>query len=738
MIQRYAVRNLHCSGCSARIEEALARLPGVTAVSIDLDTSRLRVEGEQPALDTMSRLADSIEPGTHFIELPELPGLPGHDTEASTEQPSLFRSEPEIWISALFFAFGLVFGDRAVSLLAPENDGGLFALCVRFGVDTLFFGVPYVLCGFPVLRKAFLNIRNGDFFTEYTLMGGATMAAAAIGELPEAVGVMLFYCIGEAVQERAAGNSRRSIKALLAARPSIAHVLIDAEAGGSGQESVRDVAPESLLLGARILVKPGEKIPLDGVVLSGTSQVDTSPLTGEPVPVRVDVGKTVFAGTVNLESALTMEVTALYENSSVARILELVERATANKAPVERFITRFARYYTPAVVLAAVLVALLPPLMGLGTFQEWLYRALVLLVISCPCALVISIPLGYFGGIGAASRRGILVKGGHVLDALRDIRTVAFDKTGTLTRGVFEVHQILPAPGVSEQEVLRVAALVESRSTHPIGRSIMLAANRTGTSDDRETPNHTWALEPVDVREVPGKGLEGRYRGQLLLVGNSALLAAHGLDMARCPDNETLLEIEGSVAHVARDSTYLGAIVVSDVIRPESASAVQSLRKQGISQIVMLTGDRAASAEPVSRALNLDGYRSGLLPEDKAAALQQFGSAPTILFVGDGINDAPVLAMSGVGVAMGGLGSEAAIEVADAVILDDSPSRLPELLHIAARTRTIVWQNIIMALSVKSVFMGLGIVGLSGLWEAVFADVGVALLAVLNASRTMK
>lgn len=730
MIQRYAVRKLHCSGCAARIEEALLQLPGVVSASIDLDTSRLRVEGEQPTLDTMSRLADSIEPGAHFAELPAT----GHDAEV--KQTSLFRSEPEIWISALLFVFGLVFGDHVVSMLSPQHGGEMLAAVVGFSVDMLFFGVPYVLCGFPVLRKGFLNIRNGDFFTEYTLMGGATMAAAAIGELPEAVGVMLFYCIGEAVQERAAGNSRRSIKALLAARPSVAHVLVDAEVGGSGQESVRDVAPESLLPGARILVKPGEKIPLDGVVLSGTSQVDTSPLTGEPVPVRIDPGKTVFAGTVNLESALTVEVTALFENSSVARILELVERATANKAPVERFITRFARYYTPAVVLAAALVALLPPLMGMGTFQEWLYRALVLLVISCPCALVISIPLGYFGGIGAASRRGILVKGGHVLDALRGIRTIAFDKTGTLTRGVFEVNQILPAPGVSEQEVLRVAALVESRSTHPIGRSIMLAANPN--TSDTSTLNHTWALEPVDVREVPGKGLEGRYRGQLLLVGNSALLTAHGLDMTRCPDNEALLNTEGSVAHVARDGTYLGAIVVSDAIRPESLSAIQRLRGQGISQIVMLTGDRAASAESVARALHLDGYRSGLLPEDKAAALQQFGPEPTILFVGDGINDAPVLALSGVGVAMGGLGSEAAIEVADAVILDDSPSRLPELLHIAARTRSIVWQNIIMALSVKGVFMGLGIVGLSGLWEAVFADVGVALLAVLNASRTMK
>ncbi|MEG2139228.1 MAG: heavy metal translocating P-type ATPase [Bilophila sp.] len=383
MIGRYVVHKLHCSGCAVRIEEALVQLPGVCLASIDLDARQLRVEGEQPPLETLCRVADAIEPGAYFEELPA-----SDDTTSLTPPPSLLRTEPELWIAALLFACGLVFGDWVAGTL--EGESGWLAHGVRFGVDACFFGIPYVLCGFPVLRKAFLSIRSTDFFNEYTLMSGATLAAAALGEFPEAVGVMLFYCIGEAVQERAAGRSRRSIKALLAARPTIAHLLT--------ADTLRDVVPESLRPGMRILVKPGEKIPLDGVVLSGSSQVDTSPLTGEAVPVRVSTDAKVFAGTVNLAGALTVEVTALYENSSVARVLELVERATANKAPVERFITRFARYYTPAVVLAAVLVAVGAPLLGLGSFHEWGYRALVLLVVSCPCALIISIPLGYLEG----------------------------------------------------------------------------------------------------------------------------------------------------------------------------------------------------------------------------------------------------------------------------------------------------------------------------------------------------
>lgn len=692
MISQYAIRNLHCGGCAARIEDEMTRLPGVLHASIDLSRQRLRLEGEAVNLEDLNRIADGIEPGTvveeYFVE--------ANTTPQEEDDPHII---PRLIISAVLLVCGLLFDERLEAVLPP--------LLVR----AVLYGVPYLLCGYGVLYKGWLSLRKGDFFNEFTLMGGATLAAVALGELSEAVGVMLFYCLGEYVQERAAGNSRRSIRALLAARPTTAHFL--------DGDTVRDTAPEQLRPGMRILVKPGEKIPLDGTVVSGSSQVDTSPLTGESVPVRAQPGNAVFAGTVNLDGALTVEVTALYENSSVARILEMVENATARKAPTERFITRFARWYTPAVVGAAALVALLPPLLGAGTFHDWLYRALVLLVISCPCALVISIPLGYFGGIGAASRRGILVKGGNVLDALRSVRVVAFDKTGTLTEGVFEVTRTLPAPGVEDVELLRAAALAESRSNHPIARSVLRAAGENHTS------------ETVETREISGKGLRTDHQGTRLLAGNRALLEQFGIEAPT-------VDAPGTVVYVARDADYLGALVVSDVLRSESASTVKALHDLGIGTVAMLTGDRPEGAVEVARRLDLDVVRAGLLPEGKAAALEELGPPKETLFVGDGINDAPVLASAGVGVAMGGLGSEAAIEIADAVILDDSPSKVVSLLRIAARTRAIVWQNIVMALSIKGIFITLGVVGLSGLWEAVFADVGVALLAVLNATRATR
>ncbi len=455
-------------------------------------------------------------------------------------------------------------------------------------------------------------------------------------------------------------------------------------------------------------------------MLEGESQVDASPLTGESVPVRMVPGGQVHAGTINLNGALTVEVTAPFAESSIARVLEMVENAAARKAPTERFITRLARWYTPAVSGLALLVAVLPPLFGLGSFQEWIYRALVLLVISCPCALLISIPLGYFGGIGAASRRGILIKGGAVLDNLRDIRVAAFDKTGTLTEGVFEVNAVLPAPGVSREELLAAASLAESRSNHPIARSVLRAAQAVGSAPDGGAI--------TDMREIAGKGVEVTADGAQLLAGNAALLEAH--DITPLP-----VDMPGSIVLVARNGRTLGALVVSDRIKPQTPGALEALRRLGVDVLAMLTGDRESQARPVAKELGLDVLKADLLPGDKASALEALGPARHTLMVGDGINDAPVLATAGVGVAMGGLGAEAAIETADVVILDDNPQRLPELLRIARRTRRIVWENIILALGIKGLFMALGIVGLSGLWEAVFADVGVALLAVLNASR---
>ena len=634
----------------------------------------------------------------------------GHDHNHEHGPAEQRRELAKMGISALLFAIGM-FADERMATVIP---GWL--------VIAMFYALPYILCGYEVLSVGFKSILKGDFFNEFTLMGGATIAAIALGQLPEAVGVMLFYCVGEFVQERAAGHSRRSIKALLAARPSIAHEMLP-------DGTTRDVEPEALAPGSYILVRPGEKIPLDGCVLEGDSQVDTSPLTGESVPQRIAPGSRVLAGTINLNAALRVQVTTAFADSSIARILEMVENAVARKAPTERFITRMARWYTPAVTGIALLVAVLPPLFGLGPFSQWIYRALVLLVISCPCALLISIPLGYFGGIGAASRRGILIKGGAVLDSLRDIRVAAMDKTGTLTEGVFEVNAVLPAPGISQDDLLAAAALAESRSNHPIARSVLRAAQNRGVATDDTSL--------TGMEEIPGMGvvatvaLSSTKTTAELLAGNAGLLTSRGLT----PQN---VNLPGSVVHVAKNGIVLGALVVADRLKPQSAQAIEALRHLGVQHIAMLTGDREEQARPVAQQLKLDSLRAGLLPEEKAGALEALGPVKNTIFVGDGINDAPVLATAGVGVAMGGLGAEAAIETADVVILDDNPARLPELLRIARRTRAIVWQNIVMALGIKGLFMALGIVGLSGLWEAVFADVGVALMAVLNAARAGK
>ena len=633
-----------------------------------------------------------------------------HDQGPADQRRELIK----MGISALLFVIGMVADER------------LAAYMPTWLVIAVFYALPYILCGYEVLSVGLKSILKGDFFNEFTLMGGATIAAIALGQLPEAVGVMLFYCVGEFVQERAAGRSRRSIKALLAARPSIAHEMLH-------DGTTRDVEPEALGPGSHILVRPGEKIPLDGAVLEGESQVDTSPLTGESVPQRIAPGSRVLAGTINLNAALRVEVTTAFADSSIARILEMVENAVARKAPTERFITRMARWYTPAVTGIALLVAVLPPLLGLGPFSQWIYRALVLLVISCPCALLISIPLGYFGGIGAASRRGILIKGGAVLDSLRDIRVAALDKTGTLTEGVFEVNAVLPAPGISEAELLTAAALAESRSNHPIARSVLRGAQSRGIATDDACL--------TGMEEMPGMGVVATITTSSdagnttatteLLAGNAALLTSRGLTPVE-------VNIPGSVVQVAKDGKVLGALVVADRLKPQSPQAIEALRHLGVQHIAMLTGDREEQARPVAQQLKLDSLRAGLLPEDKAGALEALGPVKNTIFVGDGINDAPVLATAGVGVAMGGLGAEAAIETADVVILDDNPARLPELLRISRRTRAIVWQNIVMALGIKGLLMALGIVGLSGLWEAVFADVGVALMAVLNAARAGK
>lgn len=572
------------------------------------------------------------------------------------------------------------------------------------------FAVPYFLCGLPIFGEAWQMIRRGDIFNEFSLMGFATVAAIILGHLGEAVGVMLFYRTGEFLQDLASASSRGSIRALLASKPSTANVLKDG--------SVTTQAVETVMPGDIVVVRAGEKIPLDGLVSSGVSQIDTSPLTGESLPVSVAEGSEVQAGCINTSGVLEVHVTSRFADTHMAKILEMVENAASRKSPTERFITRFARYYTPAVVAAATLVAILPPLLGGAEWSTWIYRALVLLVISCPCALLISIPLGYFGGIGAASRRGILVKGGNVLDGILRTNTVIFDKTGTLTAGRFSVQSIVPAEGISEQELLSAAAMAESESNHPIARSVMQRAAGFERPAD------------LAVKEIAGQGMQAASGGKVYRAGTATMMAQNSIDTPDVADLATLV-------HVAVDQKYLGYITVADSLKADSREAISLLKAQGL-KTALLSGDRPEAVQSVATELGLDSFKAGLMPDQKVTAMEELADPQSVAFVGDGINDAPSLAIARVGIAMGGIGSEAAIEAADAVILNDSPAKVAELYGIARKVRVVVWQNIALALGIKGLFMCLGVVGLSGLWEAVFADVGVALMAVLNSVRTMK
>lgn len=575
----------------------------------------------------------------------------------------------------------------------------------------------YLISGWTVLTSAGRNILRGKIFDENFLMTIATLGAIAIHELPEGVAVMLFFQIGELFQGFAVGRSRRSIKSLLEVRPDKANLVIDGV--------IREVAPEKVEVGNTIIIKPGEKVPLDGEILSGSSQVDTSALTGESVPRTVREGETILAGAINQTGSLTVKVTKLFAESSIAKILDLVENASSKKAPTEKFITRFARYYTPIVVFLSLAVAILPPLFIPGaTSEQWVYRALVLLVISCPCGLVISIPLGYFGGVGGAAKRGILVKGSTFLDALTDVKTVIFDKTGTLTEGVFQVTQISPYNGYSKTEILTVAAIAESQSNHPVARSIMEAYDGAIAESD-----------VTDYEEIPGHGISAKVREMSVLAGNDRLLHRANIEHDTC-------NVSGTVVHLAIDGKYAGYILIADRIKEDAQEAIAQLKQVGVTQTVMLTGDNRVVAQNVADKLGLDTYKAELLPEEKVEAIEQYlrksDKKSKVAFVGDGINDAPVIARADVGIAMGALGSDAAIETADVVLMTDAPSKVTEAIGVARKTHSIVWQNIILAMVVKALFILLGAVGIATLWEAVFADVGVALLAILNASRVLR
>ena len=580
----------------------------------------------------------------------------------------------------------------------------------------MLYGMAYLIIGFDVLKEAVEGLKGGKVFNENTLMAIATIGAFAIKQYPEAVFVMFFYKIGELFEDIAVKNSRSSITALLDIRPDHAWLKLG--------NAVKETSPEKIKVGDVIVVKPGEKVPLDGIVTDGSAYLDTAALTGETKPSFVKEGDKVLSGTICKNSTLEVRVEKEYGESTVAKILEMVENASEKKAPAENFITQFSKIYTPLVVFGALLLATIPPLFFGGAFTDWLYRALVFLVISCPCALVISIPLSFFGGIGAASRAGVLVKGSNYLEALTHVKTFVFDKTGTLTKGKFAVTKVLPNEGVSETELVFLAACCEQFSPHPIARSIV--------------DYYDGELKKGDVsdsQELVGLGVSANHDGKTIYCGNAKLMKKV-LPETKLPESEI-----GTQVYVAYDGKYVGSLEVADVIKEDSKEAVSDLRAAGVQKIVMLTGDARKVGEGVAHELGLDDVKTELLPQDKLEEVEklktELDGQDKLAFVGDGLNDTPVLAQSDVGIAMGALGSDAAVEAADVVLMSDEPSAIVRVMKIARRTKRIVWENISFALSVKAICLVLGALGIAGMWQAIFADVGVTVLAVLNSLRIL-
>jgi len=698
---KYRLEGLNCASCAMKIEKAFCAEETIGQTTLNFATQTVYLP--PTAIELAQRIVDRIEPGVKLQ--PVSPnGSKGLNLEESTEETKWKKVRMLIASTLLVLGLGLP--------LIGQNPPWILEYTIYLSA--------YLLVGYEVLFIALRNMIRGALFDENFLMSLATLGAIAIHQLPEAVGVMLFYTIGEYIQDLAVNRSRHSIQALINIRPDYANLI--------HQLDVLKVEPEDVQVGQQILVRPGERVPLDGEVLNGSSFVDTSALTGEAVPRKVEVGDTVLSGMVNSSGVLTVRVTRLYAESSMQKILDLVENASTRKARTEKFITTFSRYYTPGVVLISLGIAILPPLFGGGTFSQWLYRALTILVISCPCALVISVPLGYFGGIGGASRHGILVKGANFLEALTQVRTVVFDKTGTLTQGVFEVIKLQPAKGFSSEYLMEIAAMAEIHSNHPIAKSI----------------RHNYAL-PLDLgmleeyEEISGRGIQAKIQGQDVWVGKAALLQQAGISVPEDADQDQ--EVVGTLVYVAVSGQYVGYILIADRIKSGAKETIEALGKAGI-KTIMLTGDHQGAAQSVANGLGVTEYYADLLPQDKVTWLEKIMAEKDrkgkVIFVGDGINDAPVLTRADVGVAMGGLGSDAAIEAADVVLMEDQPSKLLTAIDIARYTKKIIWQNIFFALGIKLGFILLGVLGMATMWEAVFADVGVALLAVLNATRVRR
>ena len=630
------------------------------------------------------------------------------------------------WLKRILLALALFFTVMALDELGVL--AGIFGEPGALYASFALYLIPYLIAGHDVLLKAWRNIRRGEAFDESFLMAVATIGAFAMIFFPETephmaegAAVMLFYQVGELFQSYAVGKSRKSIAAMMDIAPDYANIERDG--------AIVEVDPDEVQVGDIIVVKPGERVPIDGVVVDGTSQLDTAALTGESVPRHIEVGGEVISGCINMTGVLRIRTTKLFGTSTVSRILELVENASEKKARTENFITRFARVYTPIVTLAAVAIAVVPPLLGMGAWAGWILRGLTFLVVSCPCALVISVPLSFFGGIGGASRLGILVKGSNYLEALAQVDTVVFDKTGTLTSGTFGVVGVHPADAIDSDQLLAVAAHAEAFSDHPIALSVKKAYLDEAPADSERIIDQA-RIE--GAAEESGHGVKATVDGHAVLVGNDKLMSAHGIS---CPD----CELTGTILHVAIDGAYAGHIVIADTVKDDAAQAIADLHAAGVERCIMLTGDREEVARSVAGQLGLDEYHAQLLPGDKVEQVERIldSARGNLAFVGDGINDAPVLTRADVGIAMGAMGSDAAIEAADIVLMDDKPSNIARAIRVARKTMRIVHQNIVFAIGVKLLILALAAVGIANMWLAVFGDVGVAVIAILNAMRAM-
>lgn len=687
MKKEYELRGIDCGNCAAKIERAVNQLEQVESATVNLIAQKLILETKsEDGIDKeIIDLVDAIEPGIEVISEKKEEALP----------------EKRDWAKELLLAVMILF---AFGFFLPEE---------YFWIRLVYYLTLYIIIGHKVLIKMVQNIQRGNLFDENFLMSIATLGAFLLGEFPEAVAVMLFYQIGEYFQDKATSQSRQSIARLMDIRSDKAWRL-------EGGETVQ-VDPETVRVADHILVKPGEKVPLDGLVREGRSILDTSALTGESLPREIGVGEDITSGVINLTSPLVIEVSKTFSQSTVNKILELVENASNKKAETERMITRFSRVYTPVVVGIAFLLASLPPLLGLGEWSTWLYRALTFLVISCPCALAVSVPMSFFGGLGGASKLGVLVKGGNYLEALAKLDTVVFDKTGTITKGIFAVDTVVNAEGV-EDDILYLAAHLESYSNHPIANSIRTAYGQE-VDENRVS----------QITELPGQGMSGRVDGRQLYLGNARLMEVQGIAYPA-------IDSTGTVLYLAEDSHFLGYFLITDQVKETSIEALKDLQAVGIKKTVLLSGDRQAVVDEFAQQFAFNDAFGDCLPQDKVSTFEAIltQSQQAVAFVGDGVNDAPVLARADVGIAMGGLGSDAAIESADVVLMDDDLGKLPQVIRLAKKTVRIAQQNMTLAIVVKLIFLVLSGLGISNMWEAIFADVGVTLLAVWNALRVLR